>query len=76
MSSQQVAAAAANAVKGGSPPGVGPATGQTTTLVAGKGPGSRPCMALVAGSGLQFEERGEHELKGVLGAWRLFSVRS
>lgn len=31
---------------------------------------------LVAGSGLQFEERGEHELKGVLGAWRLFSVRS
>jgi class 3 adenylate cyclase len=29
---------------------------------------------LVAGSGLTFEERGEHELKGVPGPWRLFSV--
>jgi class 3 adenylate cyclase len=29
---------------------------------------------LVAGSGLQFEDRGEHELKGVPGAWRLFAV--
>jgi class 3 adenylate cyclase len=28
---------------------------------------------LVAGSGVAFEERGEHELKGV-GAWRLYSV--
>ncbi len=28
---------------------------------------------LVAGSGIEFEERGEHELKGV-GAWRLYSV--
>jgi pimeloyl-ACP methyl ester carboxylesterase len=30
---------------------------------------------LVAGSGLQFEDRGESELKGVPGAWHLFSVR-
>ena len=29
---------------------------------------------LVAGSGLQFAERGEHELKGVPGSWRLFAV--
>src|SRR5262245_29689429 len=29
---------------------------------------------LVAGSGIAFEERGEHELKGV-GAWRLYAVR-
>jgi class 3 adenylate cyclase/pimeloyl-ACP methyl ester carboxylesterase len=29
---------------------------------------------LVAGSGVEFEERGEHELKGVPGTWRLFSV--
>jgi len=29
---------------------------------------------LVAGSGLAFAERGEHELKGVPGPWRLFSV--
>jgi pimeloyl-ACP methyl ester carboxylesterase len=29
---------------------------------------------LVAGSGLTFADRGEHELKGVPGAWRLFVV--
>jgi class 3 adenylate cyclase len=29
---------------------------------------------LVAGSGLKFEDRGDHELKGVPGAWRLFAV--
>jgi class 3 adenylate cyclase len=29
---------------------------------------------LVAGSGLQFEDRGEHQLKGVPEAWRLFAV--
>jgi class 3 adenylate cyclase len=29
---------------------------------------------LVAGSGFDFEDRGEHELKGVPGAWRLFAV--
>jgi class 3 adenylate cyclase len=30
---------------------------------------------LVAGSGIEFEDRGEHELKGV-GPWRLYSVVS
>jgi pimeloyl-ACP methyl ester carboxylesterase len=30
---------------------------------------------LVVGSGIQFDERGEHELKGVPGSWRLFAVR-
>jgi len=29
---------------------------------------------LVAGSGLAFEDRGEHELKGVPGAWRLYAA--
>jgi class 3 adenylate cyclase len=29
---------------------------------------------LVVGSGLQFSARGEHQLKGVPGAWRLFEV--
>jgi class 3 adenylate cyclase len=29
---------------------------------------------LVAGSGLEFEERGTHELKGVPGEWRLYAV--
>lgn len=30
---------------------------------------------LVAGSGLEFEERGTHQLKGVPGEWRLYAVR-
>jgi pimeloyl-ACP methyl ester carboxylesterase len=30
---------------------------------------------LVVGSGLRFDDRGEHELKGVPGRWRLVSVR-
>jgi class 3 adenylate cyclase len=29
---------------------------------------------LVAGSGIEFHDRGDHELKGVPGTWRLFSV--
>jgi class 3 adenylate cyclase len=31
---------------------------------------------LVAGAGLEFEERGEYELKGVPGSWSLFAVAS
>jgi class 3 adenylate cyclase len=30
---------------------------------------------LVAGSGFEFEDRGEHELRGVTGPWRLFAVQ-
>jgi class 3 adenylate cyclase len=29
---------------------------------------------LVAGSGIAFQDHGEHELKGVPGTWRLFAV--
>jgi len=29
---------------------------------------------LVAGSGIEFADRGQHELKGVPGEWRLFAV--
>jgi class 3 adenylate cyclase len=29
---------------------------------------------LVAGSGIEFQDRGEHELRGLPGAWRLFAV--
>ena len=29
---------------------------------------------LVAGSGLQFHDRGEHALKGIPGEWRLFAA--
>jgi class 3 adenylate cyclase len=36
---------------------------------------SRTVTDLVAGSGIAFEDRGEHELKGVPGRWHLYSVR-
>jgi hypothetical protein len=29
---------------------------------------------LVAGSGIVFQDRGEHDLKGVPGTWRMFAV--
>jgi class 3 adenylate cyclase len=35
---------------------------------------SRTVVDLVAGSGLAFDDREEHELKGVPGRWRLFAV--
>jgi class 3 adenylate cyclase len=35
---------------------------------------SRTVVDLVAGSGIGFEDRGDHELKGVPGAWRVFAV--
>jgi class 3 adenylate cyclase/alpha-beta hydrolase superfamily lysophospholipase len=31
---------------------------------------------LVAGSGFEFEDKGEHELKGIPGSWKLFAVKS
>jgi class 3 adenylate cyclase len=31
---------------------------------------------LVVGSGIEFSDRGEHELKGVPGSWKLFAVKS
>jgi hypothetical protein len=30
---------------------------------------------LVAGSGIEFEDRGEQELKGIPGEWRPYAVR-
>jgi pimeloyl-ACP methyl ester carboxylesterase len=51
----------------------------TGARVVGKaGPGevlaSSTVRDLVAGSGLEFEDRGSHELKGVPGEWRLYAV--
>jgi class 3 adenylate cyclase len=37
---------------------------------------SRTLRDLVIGSGLEFEDRGAHQLKGVPGEWRLFEVAS
>jgi class 3 adenylate cyclase len=36
---------------------------------------SRTVTDLLAGSGIEFEDRGEYDLKGVPGSWRLFAVR-
>jgi class 3 adenylate cyclase len=36
---------------------------------------SRTVTDLLAGSGLDFDDRGEHELKGVRGAWQLYAAR-
>jgi class 3 adenylate cyclase len=35
---------------------------------------TRTVTDLVAGSGISFDDRGEHELKGLPGTWRLFAV--
>ena len=47
-------------------------------IAAAAGPGevlvSRTVRDLVAGSGLAFEDRGAHELKGVPGEWRLYAA--
>lgn len=37
---------------------------------------SRTVSDLVTGSGIAFEDRGEHELKGVPGRWPLFAVKA
>ena len=37
---------------------------------------SRTVVDLVAGSGIDFADRGEHELKGVPRSWRLFAVQA
>ena len=35
----------------------------------------RTVRDLVVGSGLEFDERGEHELRGIDGRWRLLAAR-
>jgi class 3 adenylate cyclase len=36
---------------------------------------SRTVADLVTGSGISFDDRGEQELKGIPGTWRLFAVK-
>jgi pimeloyl-ACP methyl ester carboxylesterase len=50
--------------------------GQRVSALAGPGEVlvSRTVTDLVAGSGLEFEERGDHELKGVPGTWAIYAV--
>ena len=49
-------------------------------VVSLAGPGevlvSSTVKDLVAGSGIMFEDRGEHTLKGVPGTWRIFLATS
>jgi class 3 adenylate cyclase len=37
---------------------------------------SRTVKDLVAGSGIELDDRGEHQLKGIPGTWQLFAVRA
>ena len=43
--------------------------------VAARSSSSRTVVDLVAGSGLEFAEQGEHELKGIPGTWKLCGER-
>lgn len=56
--------------------GIGVHIGQRVSALAGAGEVvvSRTVVDLVAGSGIEFDDRGEHELKGVQGVWQLFTV--
>jgi class 3 adenylate cyclase len=56
--------------------GIGVSVGARVSSLAGPGEVlvSSTVKDLVAGSGLRFEDRGEHQLKGVPEAWRLFSL--
>jgi class 3 adenylate cyclase len=57
--------------------GIAVHTASRVAAVAGAGEVlvSSTVKDLVAGSGLEFEDRGPHELKGVPGEWRLYAVR-
>jgi class 3 adenylate cyclase len=59
----------------GKPTGIAVNTGARVSAVAGAGEVlvTGTVRDLVAGSGMEFEDRGVHELRGV-GAWRLYSV--
>jgi class 3 adenylate cyclase len=56
--------------------GISVVTGSRISALAGPGEVlvSSTVKDLVAGSGFAFEDRGEHELKGVPGAWHLFAA--
>src|SRR5262245_7392771 len=56
--------------------GIAVPTGARVAGLAGAGEVlvSQTVKDLVAGAGIVFEERGEHELKGVPGTWRVYAV--
>lgn len=62
----------------GKPGGLAIVVGARISAAAGAGEVlvSGTVKDLVSGSGIEFEDRGEHELKGVQGEWRLYAVAS
>ena len=60
----------------GKPGGFAVVVGSRISSVASSGEvfASSTVKDLVAGSGIAFEDRGEHELKGVPGTWSLYAV--
>ena len=56
-------------------PGVNPAARITDVAMGGEVLVSRTIVDLVAGAGLDFEDRGAHSLKGLSGEHHLFSAR-
>jgi class 3 adenylate cyclase len=56
--------------------GIAVHTGARVAALAGAGEVlvSSTVKDLTAGSGIEFEDRGEHELKGVPGEWRIYAV--
>lgn len=58
--------------------GIGVHIGARVAALAGPGEVlvSRTVADLVAGAGIDFEDRGERELKGVPGSWRVYAVRA
>jgi len=63
---------------GDKPAGVAVNTGARVAAKAAPGEVlvSRTVKDLVAGSGIEFEERGTHKLKGLAGEWQLYAVSS
>ena len=61
---------------GGEVAGIAVHTAARVAALAGSGQVlvSSTVKDLVAGSGLSFQDRGEHELKGIPGQWRLYAV--
>jgi class 3 adenylate cyclase len=57
--------------------GIAVVTGARISTLAGPGEVlvSRTRRDLVAGSGIEFADRGEHALKGLPGTWQLFAVK-
>lgn len=63
-------------IGGGKPTGIAVVIGSRIAAAASAGEilVSSTVKDLVAGSGLSFDARGEHELKGVPGSWGLFAL--